>query len=48
MLKQETDLKDRIIQLEQDLLKRDQIVKKLKRELADINQIKFTNETEGF
>ena len=44
-LKQETDLKDRLIRLEQDLHTRDQSIKVMKKALAEYQGNVFVNET---
>lgn len=47
-LRQETELKDKIIRLEQEILKKDQIIRQLKKETSDLTETRFKNEEEGF
>lgn len=47
-LRQETELKDKIIRLEQEILKKDQIIRQLKKETSDLTETRFKNEEEGY
>lgn len=47
-LKQETELKDKIIRIEQELLKKDHVIKNLKKEVHEISQHRFFNPQEGY